>query len=182
MEGTKVLAIKILLKTLAYYSLHLISSRLTHFKKKKRPAGAPCEGFLSESDVAVETCFQSGGLGLWTPDIILSNYDLWSAGGSRWVAAHSSSLFFFWIPQQFEAAYSLPDKETHFSHNLHLKEEPHISKTTVLSALRPRFRLIYVLLWHCFVVGDSVVHYAAAKSSFQGWAGGGRGPAKAWLE
>lgn len=47
------------------------------------------------------------------------------------MAAHSSSLFFFFffgIPQQFEAAYSLPDKETHFSHNLHLKEEPHIPK------------------------------------------------------
>lgn len=53
---------------------------------------------------------------------------------------------FFCIPQQYEAAYSLPDKETHFSHNLHLKEEPHIPKTTVPSALRPRFRLIYVLL------------------------------------
>lgn len=41
MEGTKVLAIKILLKTLAYYSLHLISSRLTHLKKKNVPLVPP---------------------------------------------------------------------------------------------------------------------------------------------
>lgn len=133
------LAIKILWKMLAHHSLRLIPSRST------RSCGQPWKitsrwwragkGFFPESDVAVQTCEESGGLGLETRDIVLSSCDLRSAGGSLWVLLllilprYFFFYFIFFYPATISSRAHPPRRIDTFFTQSHLREEPHIPKT-----------------------------------------------------